>query len=191
MAEVPRTVDRLAMHQVARIGARAFGAVTGRLVPHGMLAIQCAIVGLENANGDAIVCHNWGNLQGNGPAGYWTPPHDLGEGQPTHFQAFVDDDQGARAWWSLMLFWDRRRYVPVLRAGLNNDPREAVHQLYKLGYVLARTANEESAYAGTVVKLFARARAEWIPKARVYPTAPAYVAGASALGALAAKLGGF
>lgn len=181
MAEVPLTPTPLAMVDVARVGARAFGAIARRLPPRGMLAIQCAIVAIENANGAAIIQYNWGNLAGEGPAGYWTHPKPQ-EGQPLHFQARTSQDDGAGAWWRLML--GREGYRAVLRAGANCDPARAVRALYAAGYVVPASPGEEQAYTKTVVDRFATAMRKWIPDAGVYSRAPLVIGGASLAGAL-------
>lgn len=165
MAELPRTATPLAMPDVARVGARAFGAIAGRLPTRGMLAILVAIIGLENAGGRAILQFNWGNISGEGPAGYWVHPKPTA-GQPLKFRAYRSHDEGALAWWRLVL----RRYLPVLERGDAFDPRGAVHELYRLGYVVAMSPGEERGYANAVEKLFGAAITTWIPQARVYPS---------------------
>lgn len=165
MAELARTATPLAMPDVARVGASTFAELFGRLVPPGMLALCCAIVGIENGRGRAIIQHNWGNLSGDGPAGYWVPP-TTPAGQPARFQAFESHEAGARAWWRLVA----RRYRSVLLAGYDNDPRLAVRELYRLGYVAPSSPGEEGRYSAAVVQMFAEARQSWIPSSRVYPS---------------------
>jgi hypothetical protein len=182
MAEVPRTATPLSMPDVARIGARTFASFAGRLPTRGMLAILVGIIGLENAGGRAILQHNWGNISGEGPAGYWTHPKPT-PGQPLKFRAYRSQDEGALAWWRLVL----RRYRAVLERGDAHDPRGAVHQLYRLGYVVAMSPGEETVYANAVEKLYRAALQTWIPAAHVYPS-PA-IALAVGLGSAGALLG--
>jgi len=182
MGELPRTATPLAMPDVARVGARTFASIARRLPTRGMLAIQCAIIGLENAGGRAILQFNWGNISGEGPAGYWTHPKPSA-GQPVKFRAYRSHDDGALAWWRLML----RRYLPVLERGDAHDPRGAVRELYRLGYVVPVSPGEEQSYAAAVVKLFAAALKRWIPESHAYPTP--LVPLALGLGAAGAALG--
>ena len=165
MEELPREAKPLAMPDVARVGAAAFTELFGRLPRRGVLAICAAIIALENANGRALIQYNWGNLSGSGPAGYWVPSK-IQQGQPARFQAFASHEQGARAWWRLMA----KRYRSVLLDGDAHNPRGAVRELYRLGYVAPASPGEEVGYTAAVVKLYAQALDQWIPASRVYPS---------------------
>lgn len=164
MSELPRTPTPLTMPEVARELAAAHYSVVNILPHANVLAIACAIIGLENARGKAILNHNYGNISWVGQTtDWWTHPKPQ-EGQPLRFAAYPSHQDGARAWWKLM----RRRYLPVLARGLAADPRGAVRELYRLGYVAPASPGEEDRYAKAVVSMYREAADDWIPASGVY-----------------------
>jgi len=99
-----------------------------------LLETAVAIICVENANGRAIIQHNWGNIMANlawwrGP--FWLHPVPQ-EGQPLFFRAYATHDQGAAAWWRLMY---RRQHRRALELAALGRPAEMVAALYASGYV--------------------------------------------------------
>jgi hypothetical protein len=141
----PLTVD-----EMAGIFAAAYEAQIGGAPSRDLLRITMAIIGLENANGKAIIQHNWGNVMADAgwiSRGYPTWMHPKWEpGQPMFFRAYPSHLVGARDWWRLMF----KKFRPVLVAANEGDAKEAVAQLYKLGYVVG---GSRTGYANTVTKL--------------------------------------
>lgn len=144
--------------------------VTGGKKPgsRNLLTNALAIIGVENASGQAIENYNWGNVMAdpytwNGPA--WLHPRPQ-EGQPLFFRAYEDHDQGAEAWWRLML----TRYRPALQRAALDQPILMVRELYRLGYVVGHERAYERRAAELAAgykraKLFAGAgilRSDWI-----------------------------
>jgi hypothetical protein len=144
--------------------------VTGGRKPGGraLLYNALAIIGVENASGQAIENHNWGNIMAdpatwNGPA--WPHPNPS-PGQPLFFRQYPDHDAGCEAWWRLML----RRYRPALERAAADDPVGMVRELYRLGYVVGNQKAYERRAAQLAagykrIKLFEGAgilRADWI-----------------------------
>lgn len=177
--EVPRKSFPLSPPELVRSLARAYRAERGSGVPRNMLAIAAAIIGLENARGKALLWYNYGNIAWVGQGGapdWWVHPKPS-EGAPLKFVAWGVDaakgtqvpvelghEIGARAWWRLMF----RRYSPVLARGMAADPKGAVHELYRLGYVQALSPGEEQGYARAVARMFSEALDDWIPRSKVY-----------------------
>jgi hypothetical protein len=158
MAELPSTATPLTLPEVAAELARAHLLERGKLPHRNLLALGVGIVALENANGKAILQHNYGNIAWVGQVpNWWTNPKAVA-GQPSRFAAYKSHDEGARAWWRLMY----RRYRPVLARGLAHDPRGAVKEQYRLGYV----KNGQGAYERVVANRFESAESDYIPKSR-------------------------
>lgn len=152
------------MPQVAAQLAKSYLRITRHLPARNMLAIACAIVALENARGFAILGHNYGNIAWVGQTpDYWEHPKPSA-GAPLYFAVYPTHDAGAEAWWRLML----RKYPSVLIAGLGGDPKAAVHEQYRRGYVQALSAGEEQRYANAVASYYSQALSDWIPKSGVY-----------------------
>jgi hypothetical protein len=108
-----------------------------------------AIIGVENGSGAHIVHHNWGNIMadpGSWSGAAWPHPQPS-PGHPLFFRVYGDHDQGAEAWWRLML----RRYRPVLERAAADDTLGMVRELYRLGYL----HGSQRAYERTAVQLVA------------------------------------
>lgn len=177
MAELARKSFPLKPPELARSLALAHRAERGKLPHRNVLAAAAAIIGLENARGAALLWFNYGNIAHVGQTpDWWTHPKPS-EGAPVRFAAYgVDSSKGyqaptelghmigARAWWSLMF----RKYPSVLARGLAADPRGAVAELYRRGYVVALSPGESEGYARAVDRMFSEALSEWIPKSGVY-----------------------
>lgn len=130
--QVPRQRTPLTPAEMAPVFARAYEALMGSAPSRALAEVGLAIIGLENAQGQSIYGHNWGNIMWTG-SGDWFPAKKIIEGQPTRWQAEPSHDAGARSWWSLVL----RKYKPVVDAARRGDARAAVRALYAGGYVVA------------------------------------------------------
>lgn len=156
--ELPRVSNSLTLPGVAASLTRGHLLERGRLPHRNLLALAVAIVALENANGKAILQHNYGNIAWVGQTPDWWVNPTAKEGQPVRFAAYKSHDEGAHAWWDLMY----RRYGPVLERGLAHKAREAVKRMYQLGYV----ANGQAAYERVVENRFIAAEDKYIPESK-------------------------
>jgi hypothetical protein len=135
---VPMTRTPLEPKELAAQFAKGFELATGHktLPSRKLLQNALGIVGVENGNGRAIICYNWGNvsctpLSWNG--GMWQHPEPQ-SGQPLYFRAYQNHDQGSRAWWRLMLGNAKHRKALVWAA--KGRPDLMVQALYDSHYVV-------------------------------------------------------
>jgi hypothetical protein len=133
--------------------------------PH-LLATAASIIGVENAGGKAIQNGNFGNLTAS-DGDVWQNPYTsapAASNVPAYFAAFDSLEAGATAWWKQMF----RAYRSVLSCGLTGDTACAARELYRLGYVVATSANEQQSYAKGMANWY---RLAW-PDAQVYGAKP-------------------
>lgn len=143
---VDRVPTPINMVQVVGKLAAAYVAVFGAMPPCDLLAIAAGIVGLENAGGAAINNGNVGNVTA--PADY------VGRVWTANGLYFIDFDlveHGAVYWWAFM--W--RRYRPVLVDGALGEVETAIRDLFRLGYVGAKTTKEQLANYTKGVQMYA------------------------------------
>lgn len=171
--ELERTPTKLSMPDVVRVLAAAHRSERGSKPHRNLVALAAAIVALENARGHAILWYNYGNISWVGQTPHWWAHPKPSTGQPTRFAVYNSHEDGARAWWRLMF----KRYRGVLSRGLAADPRGAVLELYRAGYVVGPPAEREQ-YARAVVGMFDEALGKWVPSSGVYsdPLAPVILA---------------
>lgn len=142
MGEVPATRTPLAPSETAPAFLTAWGQVFGGSLPSRSQAEWLlALLWNENARGNAIIQHNWGNLSSSGRSGdFWRPPwFDLAKveqmsepkrslyrsihermlkGQePSAFQANSNHNIGAIVWVQEL----RDRFPSILEASLQNS----------------------------------------------------------------------
>ena len=132
---VARVVTPLSERDLARQFIRGHELATGkRPGSKRMLENAVAIICVENGNGRAFICHNWGNIMAgaswHGP--FWFHPSPS-PGQPVGFRAYSTHDQGSAAWWRLMYRGRHRRALELAALG---RPRAMVEALYDSGYVV-------------------------------------------------------
>lgn len=133
---VPRTVTPLYGLDLARMFANGHEIATGTPIGSRRMA-ECslAIIGVENANGRAIVQKNWGNYSctpttWSGPM--WQTPSPQ-SGQPLYFRAYASHEDGCSAWWRLMY---RGRHRRALEMAARGRPDLMVDALYESHYVV-------------------------------------------------------
>jgi hypothetical protein len=140
---VPRTATPLYKRDLARMFANGHELATGRPIGSKRMA-ECAlaIIGVENANGRAIIQYNWGNYSctpttWSGPM--WQTPVPQ-SGQPLYFRAYSSHEEGCAAWWRLMYRGAHRRALEMAARG---RPDLMVDALYASHYVVG---GSQSAY---------------------------------------------
>lgn len=180
---VPRRVTPLSPTEYTRELALAYLRLYGEWPHSNVLAVAAAIVGLENAEGKAIIQHNYGNISWvHQTPSYWEHPKPQA-GAPLYFAAYETHADGARAWWRQIV----KRNLPVLARAWSNDPKGAVAALYRTGYVAELHEGEEQGYQRAVARMYDEAHASWVPNSdRVRNTAGAVlfsltIAGCAAL----------
>jgi hypothetical protein len=142
----------LAIDDIAGELAVAYANATGRLPSAELLATMTGIVGLETAGGIKIWNWNFGNISASS-GDVWKNPHSPDPRVPQYFAAYPNAATGAGAFVGLLL----RAYAPVLLAGEQGDVELAVHELYRMGYVVALSPDEEAAYARGVRSYYRKA----------------------------------
>lgn len=154
---VPRTATPVSHAELAGY------FVAGHIVSRGkrpgsreLLYTAAGIIGVENADGRAIIQHNWGNVSANlasyrGP--FWLSPVAGQANQPIAFRAFDGHVSGAAAWWDLMYGSFRR----VLQAAALGDSARMVAELYATHYVVG---GSPAAYAAGAAHCSAGYRSE-------------------------------
>jgi hypothetical protein len=148
---VPRTATPLRGFELAQAFDDGHVAATGRHVDKRLGENALAIIGVENANGRAIIQHNWGNVSctprtWSGPM--WQTPTPQ-SGQPLYFRAYSSHLEGCSAWWRLMY---RGGHVRALEFAARGRPDLMVDALYASHYVVG---GSQSGYRRNAV-LFAR-----------------------------------
>lgn len=166
MSEVPATATPLTRDATAEIFLPAYLEVFGELPDQNRAELLLAQVWLENANGQSIIQHNWGNLATvPGASDYWRPPwFDLDKVQampegakksrylalhdrmlkgtvPQAFRAFPSHVDGARAWLRLLA---KERMRPILDAASSGSPEAFARATFDTGYC----ADQECKHAG-------------------------------------------
>jgi len=132
---VPRTATPLYGRDLARMFANGHELATGRPIGSRRMAESAlGIIGVENANGRALIQHNWGNVSctprtWTGPM--WQTPVPQ-SGQPLYFRAYATHEDGCRAWWRLMYRGHRR----ALEMAALGRPDLMVDALYDSHYVV-------------------------------------------------------
>ncbi len=140
---VPRTATPLYGCELADMFEEGHRIARGRPIGSKRMA-ECAlsIIGLENANGRAIIQYNWGNVSCT-PA-TWAGPmwqHPTPQtGQPLYFRAYGSHEEGCAAWWRLMYRGAHRR---ALEWAARGRPDLMVSALYASHYVVG---GSQSAY---------------------------------------------
>ena len=142
----------LAIDDIAGELAVAYANETGRLPSAELLSTMTGIVGLETLGGVKLWNNNFGNISAS-DGDVWANPHPPDPRVPSYFAAYPDAAAGARAFVRLLL----AAYRPVLIAGDQGNPELAVHELYRLGYVVALSPGEEAAYARGVRSYYRKA----------------------------------
>ena len=133
---VPRTVTPLSEPEMAEVFAVGHQLATGRRAgSRRLLETALAIIGVENANGRAIIQHNWGNIscRPGSPGPKWMHPVPQ-EGQPLTFRAYPSHEAGVTAWWRLMYRDPGHRRA--LAAAALGRPVAMVDALYDSHYVV-------------------------------------------------------
>lgn len=157
MTEVPATPTPLNRDNTAARFLNAYQDAFGELPDRNRAELLLAMVWLENANGQSIIQHNWGNLSTVPSAGgdFWRPPwFDLDQVQamedgakksrllnvhqrmldgkaPEAFRAFESHELGARAWLKLL---QQERMRPILDAASSGDATRFAHAIFSTGY---------------------------------------------------------
>jgi len=132
---VPRTATPLVGLDLARMFENGHELARGRPIGSKQLAENAlAIIGVENANGRAIIQHNWGNYSctpttWSGPM--WQTPTPQ-TGQPLYFRAYQTHEGGCSAWWRLMY----RSHWRALEMAAKGRPDLMVDALYQSHYVV-------------------------------------------------------
>lgn len=148
---VPRTATPLRGFALADAFCAGHVEATGYQLDKRLGENALAIIGVENANGRAIIQHNWGNVSctprtWSGPM--WQHPTPQ-SGQPLYFRAYSSHLEGCSAWWRLMY---RGAHVRALEFAALGRPDLMVDALYASHYVVG---GSQSGYRRNAV-LFAR-----------------------------------
>lgn len=156
MSEVPATATPLSRDATAAAFLPAYAQAFGALPDRNRAELLLALVWLENANGKAIIQHNWGNLATKPNGGdYWRPPwfdlaavealpdggkksrlldlHQrmLNGAAPEAFRAFASHELGAAAWLRLL---QKPGMSGVLAAASSGDAVAFAHAIFSSGY---------------------------------------------------------
>lgn len=182
MQRLPRFATKLTLEEMAKVLVDAFRLEMGRTPTLREAKWLMSIARLENANGRAIIQHNWGNRAHSGSEDYWVPPWadeslpdsklspdelatrvrmNAGKPVPRRFAAYPDHMTGAR---KFVRLFKSRTHARILEAAQRDDG-EAVwraiwtpHPVTKMKYcVECGTERHRKAYqsaADSSVRLF-------------------------------------
>jgi hypothetical protein len=155
MSEVPRTPTPLTRAQMAAMLVPAYVEMFGEEPDRNRAELLLALAMLENANGAAIIQHNWGNVSvfPSEAVSYWRPPwydlaavEQLPEGPkkqrlldvhqrmldhkaPSAFLALPSHEVGLQRW-----LGELKRRPTVLEAASSGDAVRFAHQIFATRY---------------------------------------------------------
>jgi hypothetical protein len=157
MTQVPATATPLTRDATAALLVPAYVEVFGELPDRNRAELLLALIWIENANGQAFIQRNWGNLSTKPSAGvdYWRPSwFDLAQVEampdgakkarlldlharmlakkaPEAFRAFASHPEGLRAWLRLLKSPGMR---PLLEAASSGDAVAFAHAVFSTRY---------------------------------------------------------
>ncbi len=157
MGEVPAIATPLTRDGTAAAFLPAYVDVFGEEPDRNRAELLLALAWLENANGNAFIQFNWGNLSTSPNAGvdYWRPPwfdldkvNALSDGPkkdlmlqrhaqmiagttPEAFRAFTSHEIGARTWLNLL---KKPGMAPILAAASSGDATAFAHAIFSTRY---------------------------------------------------------
>jgi hypothetical protein len=156
----PTPIDPLSLAAVLRDGHHA---IVGEFPSANRLGVAWSQNMLEHARGNAVWCHNLGNVSAFGawPGDYYVirVKEQLQPGVwkdvDMRFRAHADFVDGARDYWRIIT----GRYAPALPAFDAGDARAAAHDLHALGYFTANEAPYATGTAGLLSEFWSRIEA--------------------------------
>ena len=161
MSPITREKTPLNPATMAAILRDSYHGVFGEFPSLPMLGTAWAQCALEHASGDAVWCHNIGNITTGGSSLHYVL-HVQEQVKPGEwkwldlkFAAHQDFIDGGRAYWGLL----RRRYASVLPLFEAGKTEDAAHRLHDLHYYTANAAP----YARGMVGLAKRFDREIVP----------------------------
>lgn len=193
--KLPRTATPLSIHEMADLLARSYEVVFPGAEPTGdELAWLLALARHENANGTAIIQHNWGNRAALPGEDYWLPQwaddsvpasqltdrvaelrrrYEAGEAVPGKFAAYPSHEIGAQKFLNLFKSETNRRIIEAARA---NDAGE-FHRAISLPHPKTGMAYCPDCTSGDVRAQYSRLKEDSVQFFPTYPKAQAEATG--------------